>query len=74
MKKEKVDFWFNLEEPRQKALADQCGSTTSYMEQLAYGYKRAGASLAKAINDNTQGAWPKHELRPDLFDQPAGES
>ena len=46
--------------------AARAGTTTAYLLQLAYGYKRASVQKCIAIEKATKGAVPCETLRPDI--------
>jgi len=49
----------------QVASAAECSADTLYM--IAKGHKKAGAKLAGALEQATDGAVTRYELRPDVF-------
>lgn len=55
-------------EKERKALALQVGTSVNYLYQLAGGHRQASPELAKKIEEATEGAITKQELRPDIWD------
>jgi DNA-binding transcriptional regulator YdaS (Cro superfamily) len=55
-------------EARQR-LADDCGTTSAYLWQVATGWRgrKAGIDLVKKIEAATAEAVTRHDLRPDVF-------
>jgi len=49
----------------QVAVRAECSADTLYM--IAKGHKQAGAKLAGAIEQATNGAVTRYDLRPDIF-------
>jgi len=47
-------------------LAVRCGTTVGQLKQVAYGNRRAGASLAVSLERETQGQVTCEQLRPDI--------
>lgn len=51
---------------KRHALAVACESSLGHLQNIAYGYKPCGESLAIAIERETAGAVTVEELRPDV--------
>lgn len=58
------------DEARAKFAAD-AETTLGYLQQIAYGFSKPSAKLARSISKASGGAIPTWELRPDYFDPPA---
>lgn len=54
---------------RKVALAAACGTSPDYLWQIATAWngRRAGKALAILIEDRTDGAVTRYDLRPDIF-------
>lgn len=48
------------------ALASRCGTSVGQLKQVAYGHRRANASLAIALDRETDGKVPCEVTRPDV--------
>lgn len=53
--------------PRRRKLADDVGTVPEYLWQIATGRRDASPRLAILIDEATNGAVSKAELRPDIF-------
>lgn len=49
-------------------IAAEAGTTSDYLIQIAYGFSKASAKLAKRIEVATNGKTTRHELLPEIFD------
>lgn len=61
------EYWDSLTKEQQECLAFNVGSTSGYLRLIFNGYKKAGFSLAKKLEDTTSGAVTKSDLRPDIY-------
>lgn len=61
------EYWDSLTKEQQELLALNVGSTAGYLRLIFNGYKKAGFSLAKKLEDTTSGAVTKSDLRPDIY-------
>jgi len=61
------DYWDSLSKEQQKELATSVMSTTGYLRLIFNGYKKAGFSLAKKLEEITSGQIKKSDLRPDIY-------
>ncbi|MEG9766763.1 transcriptional regulator [Enterobacter hormaechei] len=61
------EYWDSLSKEQQRKLAQRVGSTPGYLRLVFNGYKKAGFSLAKRLEDTTSGVIQKSELRPDIY-------
>lgn len=61
------EYWDSLTKEQQEHLALNVGSTAGYLRLIFNGYKKAGFSLAKKLEDTTSGAVTKSDLRPDIY-------
>lgn len=61
-------YWDSLSYDEKDDLARKVGTSTEYLRMIFNGYKKAGPSLAKAIEAATAGAVIRGELRPDIYD------
>ena len=59
----------DTEEKRAKFATD-AETTFGYLQQIAYGFSKPSARLAKSISKASAGDVPDWELRPDYFDPP----
>ena len=50
-----------------KLLAKSVGVVPAYLYQIANGYRKPSAKLAKKIHEATNGAVSLHSLRPDVW-------
>lgn len=55
-----------LDKTALERLAQQCGTTPGQLKQVAYGNRRASASLAIALDRETEGVIRCEETRPDI--------
>lgn len=60
-------YWDSLSKEQQYKLAKTVGSTPGYLRLVFNGYKKAGFSLAKKLEETTSGVILKSELRPDIY-------
>ena len=60
-------YWDSLSKEQQHKLAKTVGSTPGYLRLVFNGYKKAGFSLAKKLEETTLGVILKSELRPDIY-------
>lgn len=56
-----------LDEKGVKTLADALQTTPAYLQQLAYGHRKAGAPILLRIEVATNNLVSQQELRPDLY-------
>ncbi|EBP2042059.1 helix-turn-helix domain-containing protein [Salmonella enterica] len=61
------EYWDSLTKEQQCKLAGNVGSTTGYLRLVFNGYKKAGFSLAKKLEEETAGEITKSDLRPDIY-------
>ncbi|MCL6744407.1 MULTISPECIES: transcriptional regulator [unclassified Kosakonia] len=61
------DYWDSLTKGQQGELAKCVGSTPGYLRLVFNGYKKAGFSLAKKLEEKTGGSITKSDLRPDIY-------
>ncbi len=61
------DYWDSLTKEQQLKLAGSVGSTPGYLRLVFNGYKKAGFSLAKKLEEITAGTITKTDLRPDIY-------
>lgn len=61
-----LDFIKPLDKNALLSLARQCGTTPGQLKQVAYGNRRANASLAIALDRETEGVIKCEETRPDI--------
>ncbi len=61
------NYWDALTKPEQSALAKKVGSSTGYLRLVFNGYKKAGFLLAQRLEEETDGAVTKDQLRPDIY-------
>lgn len=61
-----LDYIKPLDKNALLALARQCGTTPGQLKQVAYGNRRANASLAIALDRETDGAIRCEDTRPDI--------
>ena len=61
------EYWDSLSKEQQSDLAGCVGSTTGYLRLVFNGYKKAGFSLAKKLEETTAGIISKSDLRPDIY-------
>lgn len=61
-----LDYMKGLDRERVERLAAACSTSVGQLKQVAYGNRRAGASLAIAIDRGTAGQVTCEELRPDI--------
>lgn len=61
------NYWDALTKPEQNALAKKVGSSTGYLRLVFNGYKKAGFLLAQRLEEETDGAVTKSQLRPDIY-------
>lgn len=66
----KKTYFKKLSTPDRETLAGKAGTSVAYLSQIAYGVRNPSATLAKKIDEVTEGDWPKHILRPDIYDKP----
>ncbi|EMQ4184634.1 transcriptional regulator [Serratia marcescens] len=64
------EYWDTLTKAEQNALAKRVGSSSGYLRLVFNGYKKAGFSLAKKIEEETGGLVTKIQLRPDIYGNP----
>ncbi|EGR4408052.1 helix-turn-helix domain-containing protein [Vibrio fluvialis] len=62
-----ADYWRQLDANQRETLASQLNTNEDYLRQVLYGYRKAGAKLAKQIHELTKGKVNKEQLRPDYF-------
>ncbi|MGP2543410.1 transcriptional regulator [Yersinia sp. 2541 StPb PI] len=62
------EYWDALTKDEQTALAIRVESSTGYLRLVFNGYKKAGFSLAKKLEDETCGVVTKFQLRPDIYE------
>lgn len=62
------DYWNELSDSEKESLAKSLKTSTDYLRQVFNGYRKVGAVRAIDIENATNGAVKKHELRPDIFD------
>lgn len=62
-----ADYWRQLDANQRENLASQLNTNEDYLRQVLYGYRKAGAKLAKQIHELTKGKVNKGHLRPDYF-------
>lgn len=61
-----LDYIKPLDKAALIALARRCGTTPGQLKQVAYGNRRASASLAIALDRETEGAISCESTRPDI--------
>lgn len=61
------EYWNSLSLEEREALAEILGSSTGYLRLVFAGHKKAGFSLAQAIEQHTDGEVTKNQLRPDIY-------
>lgn len=61
-----LEFIKSLERAALDGFADKCGTSAGQLKQVAYGNRRASASLAISIDRFTGGRVPCESLRPDI--------
>lgn len=61
------EYWDSLSKEQQGDLAGNVGSTPGYLRLVFNGYKKAGFSLAKKLEETTDGLISKSDLRPDIY-------
>lgn len=61
------EYWDSLTKEQQGDLAGSVGSTPGYLRLVFNGYKKAGFSLAKKLEETTAGIISKSDLRPDIY-------
>lgn len=49
----------------QERFAEECGTTIGHLRNVAYGHKSCGPALARAIEERTEGAVTRRDMRPD---------
>jgi DNA-binding transcriptional regulator YdaS (Cro superfamily) len=54
-------------------VAARAGRSAETLYMIATGNKKAGPLMAKEIETATDGAVTRHDLRPDVFDEPPVE-
>lgn len=64
------EYWDTLTKAEQNALAKRVGSSSGYLRLVFNGYKKAGFSLAKKIEEETGGLVTRIQLRPDIYGNP----
>lgn len=65
-------FWDKLTIAEQHELAHKVGSSRGYLRLIFNGYKKVGFSLARSLEEATDGAVTKAQLRPDIYGNPVG--
>lgn len=63
---ELIEYIKGLDQAQLHAFAVNCSTSVGQLKQVAYGHRRANASLAIAIDRNTGGEVPCETLRPDI--------
>lgn len=61
-----LDYVKPLDRPALEALATRCSTTAGQLRQVAYGYRRASAALAIALDRETSGEIRCEVTRPDI--------
>lgn len=61
-----LDYIKPLDKPALEALAKRCSTTAGQLRQVAYGNRRASASLAIALDRETDGEVRCEATRPDI--------
>jgi len=61
-----LDYLKPLNKDAKAALAARCGTTVGQLTQVAYGHRRANASLAIDLDRETGGVVACEETRPDI--------
>ena len=61
------EYWDSLTKEQQGELAGSVGSTPGYLRLVFNGYKKAGFSLAKKLEETTAGIISKSDLRPEIY-------
>lgn len=62
-----AEYWRQLDVGQRDFLAQKLKTNTDYLRQVRYGYRKAGAKLAKELDDQTSVKIDKQVLRPDYF-------
>jgi DNA-binding transcriptional regulator YdaS (Cro superfamily) len=60
-----LDYLKQFPVPERKNFAARCGTSLNYLQQVAYGNKQCGESLAINIDRESGAAVSCEELRPD---------
>lgn len=63
----KLSDYFKTSRGARLGLADKVGRSPAYLTHVATGFRKASAALAIAIEQATDGAVSRSELRPDLW-------
>ncbi|MGG2141657.1 YdaS family helix-turn-helix protein [Candidatus Symbiopectobacterium sp.] len=66
------EFWDTLTIAEQHKLAHKVGSSRGYLRLIFNGYKKVGFSLARSLEEATDGAVTKAQLRPDIYENLVG--
>ncbi|KFK48291.1 hypothetical protein JS87_22375 [Vibrio vulnificus] len=62
-------YWNEMNVCEKKNLASMVNSTVGYLRLVMSGHKKPSASLAKRLDEQTNGVVKKTRLRPDIFEQ-----
>ncbi|OOF25068.1 hypothetical protein BZJ19_10135 [Salinivibrio proteolyticus] len=60
-------FWRELDAKQKQDLAEEAGTTASYLRHVMHGRKDAGPKLALRLHTATGGVVNKSVLRPDIY-------
>ncbi len=61
-----LDFIKRLDREGTDDFARRCGTTAGQLRQVAYGHRRASASLAILVDRESKGVVRCEDLRPDI--------
>ena len=61
-----IDYMKPLTKAELDAFAEACETSAGQLKQIAYGHRRAGATLAISIDRYSSGQVPCEVLRPDI--------
>lgn len=60
------EYFKSLDATSRREFAHRCGTSLGYLQLVVYGHRRAGESLAIAIDRESGGTVTVEELRPDV--------
>lgn len=63
-------YWASLPAEAKTTLAETVGVSRAYLSQIACGFRQGSPRVAIAIEEATDGAVTREEIRPDVFGGP----
>ena len=62
-----ITFYKSNETRTIESVCERAGTNLAYFKQIAYGHRKPSPALARRLEQESEGAMTRRQLRPDIF-------